>query len=139
RRPLLIPSQAEVDGQLFGDAPVVLEVESREALRVERRGVVRDIAPGGQAEQKRGECRTVAGAAADSGLLACPVAVEIELALITDSSVSLLQCPVFAAVAHRMGAMNMGKTGGPCIVGVERVTARVVHTEIAGKAGDPGE
>src|SRR5262249_20348658 len=138
-RPLIIPPQAEVEGQLFGDAPVVLEVESREALRVERCGVAREIASGGQTEQERGEGGAIAGAAADGGLLACPVAVEIELALIADPSASLLQDPVFAAVANCMVAVDVSKNGGPGVVGIEGVAARVVRAEIAGKAGDPWE
>src|SRR5205823_3248259 len=135
-RPLIIPPQAKVERQLFGDAPVVLEVEGREALRVERVGVAREIAAGGQAEQEGCERRADAGAAANGSLLACPVAVEIELALVADSCVGLLQDPVFATIAHRVIATYVSEAGGPGVVGIERVAACIVRAEIAGKAGD---
>src|SRR5262249_3170583 len=41
-RPLVIPPQAEVEGELLGYTPIILEVENREALRVERVSIARE-------------------------------------------------------------------------------------------------
>ena len=108
--PLVIPAQANIESQLGSDAPVILRVNTNEALRKESAGIHGNIAARGQAEQKGGKSGPVAGAATDGGLLTCPHAAEVEpAASITKTCVSLLQNPVFATVTEGMVAVDVGE------------------------------
>ena len=108
----VVPTQAQVDGQLAGDAPIVLEEARGVVLRIE--GAARccsTVAAGRQSQQERGERGADSGAAAVQVVLPRVVAVEIEFRLIADAVVGLLQHPVLAAVTEGVVAVNLRERG----------------------------